>query len=88
MSEEMAEKRRKEIEEMQAEEQAILEEMKGDHCPNCKLFTSQFSYVIMFPAPFGWLECPGCGVVFSPQSIRKQKQKLGHTRPISSIIIQ
>jgi len=47
--------------------------MENDTCPKCGKFTKTFEYVIMFPAPFGWIECPGCGTVFSPTSIRKQK---------------
>ncbi len=85
MSEEMAEKKKKEIEELQAAEAKVAEEMKNDKCPYCGKYTSTFDYVVMFPAPFGWLECTGCGAVFCPDSIRKQK--IEHERK-KNVIVQ
>jgi hypothetical protein len=73
MSMEIAEKRKKEIEDMLAKEEQIAKEMETDACPYCSKLTSTFQYLVMLPAPFGWLECTGCGTVFCPPSLRKQK---------------
>jgi len=73
MSEVMAEKKKKELEELEAEELRVATEMEKDACPHCGKLTKTFDYVVMFPAPFGWLECTGCGTVFCPDSIRRQK---------------
>ena len=73
MSEEQSETRKKEIEKMLDQEEQIAKDMETDACPYCTKLTSTFEYVVMLPAPFGWVECPGCGIVFCPSSIRKQK---------------
>lgn len=73
MSGEMAETRKKEIEDMLTKEEQVAREMETDACPYCTKLTSTFEYMVMLPAPFGWIECTGCGMVFCPSSIRKQK---------------
>lgn len=75
MSEEMSEIRRKEIEDLLAQEDRIAKDMETDACPYCAKLTSTFEYVVMMPSPFGWIECPGCGMIFCPSSIRKTKLK-------------
>lgn len=75
MSEEMARKKKEELEALAAEELRIAADMEKDQCPHCGKFTKTFDYVIMFPAPFGWIECTDCGTVFSPKSIQNQKRE-------------
>ena len=75
MSNEQAEKKKKEIENLTVEEEQIMQEMDKDNCPNCGKFTKTFDYVVLLPPPYGWVECPGCGTVFCPPSIRRQKLK-------------
>jgi hypothetical protein len=82
MSEEMARRKREEAEALAAEEARLIASMEKDCCPKCGKFTKTFEYVMMFPAPFGWIECPACGTVFSPESIRAQKlEQFGVNRP-------
>lgn len=85
MSEEQAELRKKEIEDMLASEEQIAKEMEMDACPYCGKLTKTFQYIVMMPAPFGWVECCGCGMVFCPSSIRKQK--LANMRTAKSSIV-
>jgi hypothetical protein len=73
MSEEQSEIRKKEIEDMLAKEEQIAKEMETDACPHCGKLTKTFQYLVFMPSPFGWLECPGCGMVFCPASLRKTK---------------
>jgi len=72
MSEEIAAKRMEEIEVIEKQESIDQERIKQDACPVCGQFTITFPYQSFFPI-YGWLECPGCGTVFAPKSIRTQK---------------
>ena len=80
MSKEMAEQKRKEIEEMEklAEKEAKqLESLKEDKCPACGTATTNLGYINPgIVKMFGWVECNVCGCVYSPMSIRKQKQQM------------
>jgi len=73
MSEEVAEQKKKEIEELEVREAQIANEIGRDSCPLCGRLAKDFEYLVMMPPPFGWLECPGCGCVFCPSSLRKEK---------------
>ena len=89
MSEGIREKHQLEMEAMAKDEDQAREDqdaMKKDKCPNCGTPTSQFAYldgrVLQL---FGWVECPICGVVFCPESVRMEKMKqmvdLQHAKP-------
>lgn len=73
MSQEMAEKKKQELENLALKEEEVKKEMENDKCPLCGSFTQDFAYIIMLPAPMGWLECPNCGTVFCPESLRRRK---------------
>ena len=75
MSREMAEKKKEELDRIAQEDAAAEKEMANDKCPLCGTYTKDFSYVVMLPPPLGWLECPTCGNVFCPDSIRRRKVK-------------
>jgi hypothetical protein len=75
MSEEMAKKKEEDIKQLEEEELAMSKEMENDKCPLCGTLTKDFQYVVMLPPPMGWLECPTCGNVFCPDSIRRRKVK-------------
>ncbi len=86
MSEEQSEIKKKEIEELEKTEKRILEDMDADACPYCNRLTKTFEYLTLLPSPFGWLECPGCGMIFCPASIRRQK--LSHfPKPKDSVLV-
>lgn len=75
MSLELVEKKKEDIEKfekLQEEEKKAVEAMRGDICPHCFQSVLKFPYLNFNPI-HGWLECPGCGTVFSPTSIRKLK---------------
>lgn len=72
MSKEISELRKQEIEKMIVEEEQMAKEMENDTCCYCGKPTKTFEYITFFPQ-MGWLECPGCGNVFCPNSIRKRK---------------
>ena len=77
MSEEMARKKREDIERLERQEINVLEEMVEDRCPNCGLPTSQIEFFNMgIIKTFGWVECTTCGNVYCPKSILKQKRLL------------
>ena len=85
MSEEQSELRKKEIEELVAEDERMVQEMDKDTCPYCSRLTKTFEYIAFFPQ-FGWLECTGCGVVFCPPSLRRRKlENMQKARP--SIVV-
>jgi len=77
MDEETKEQKKKETEEFVAkqevEAQTELEELAKDHCPICKERIFNFPYNAILPYPFLWIECPKCGMVFCPTSIRRRK---------------
>lgn len=54
------------------DEQLDQEAMKGDNCPSCLTLVARFPYFSGIP-PLGWAECPFCGTVFSPKSVREAK---------------
>lgn len=74
MSEEMARKKKEEIEALETMEKELKENTKEDLCPVCGLPTNQIKFfnpqIIQM---FGWVECTRCGAVYCPASIRKQK---------------
>jgi len=53
-------------------EEEAKEAVKDDVCPHCLQHVSKFPYINFSPINF-WVECPGCGVVFAPLSIRKRR---------------
>lgn len=88
MSEEMAKKKKEEIEEIEKQETSDQAELERDKCPYCGKLFNTFEYVTMLPPPFFWMECPGCGMVFCPDSIRKRKLQMGvSAKPSNSDII-
>ena len=48
------------------------EDIKDDRCPHCGTHVSKFPYVNFNPINH-WVECPACGIVFAPISIRRKK---------------
>lgn len=76
MSDEMARKKREELETIDKAESERMRLMAGDLCPHCGTKTINFPYfeVFVLPThPFIWLECPACGVIFCPKSARERK---------------
>jgi ribosomal protein S27AE len=63
------------------------EEIKDDRCPHCGTHASLFPYVNFNPINH-WVECPACGVVFAPLSIRRRKLAIaaGVQKPPSLLI--
>ena len=85
MSEEIAKKKKIEIEAIEADEEEMLKEAETASCPFCSKLISSFEYLLMLPG-YGWIECPGCGHVFCPTYIRKRKlQRIGGANLIKSI---
>ncbi len=78
MSKEMAEIKKKEIEDLAQLEKGVFQDTKDDRCPSCGLPTSKLMYISpQTIQAFGWVECTTCGCVYSPFSIRKQKMTMG-----------
>ncbi len=75
MSKETLEKKKEEIEGFEKQEKEDMEKIRHDACPLCGLPTVKFPYISFIPTPYGWLECPSCGTVFCPKSLRDQKIK-------------
>ena len=74
MSEEMAEKRERELAEFKLREEKDLVDRSKDLCPNCGTQTSKFLYLNKFLlTSLGLMECTSCGVVFCPESLRTEK---------------
>jgi predicted RNA-binding Zn-ribbon protein involved in translation (DUF1610 family) len=75
MSVEQAEKKKAEIAAVDHQEKKDIQDILKDVCPNCGTRVVDFSYfnTALMAAPFGWIECPNCGVVFCPESLRHQK---------------
>lgn len=82
MSERMAEKRKQELEafeKMETEKKeakaVVLNTLENkDQCPVCHTFTREFPYVDgRLMQSLHLLECPFCGTVFCPESIRLAK---------------
>lgn len=90
MSENMSERKKEEIENFEKQEKDDMERVKHDVCPLCGLPTVKFPYISFLQPPYGWLECPACGTIFCPRSIRDQKiakVKEAFGSPTSSIIL-
>lgn len=80
MSEEMALKKKEEIEAFEKVEGQVLKDVQEDRCPACGLETTKiefFNKAII--STFGWVECTRCGNVYCPKSILKQKQMMAKT---------
>jgi hypothetical protein len=73
MSEEMARRKKEEEELLAKRELEMKEALRNDKCPVCFTQTGDFIYMAMLPPPMVWLECPNCGTVFCPESIRRKK---------------
>ncbi len=75
MSEEMAEKRERELAEFRRKEELdLVDRWSKDICPNCGTPTSKFLYLNrVLLTNFGLMECTSCGVVFCPEALRKEK---------------
>lgn len=56
------------------EDKLDREAMKADKCPACLTLTANFPYFSGIPL-LGWMECPFCGIIFSPKSVREAKLK-------------
>ena len=69
----IAERKKEEIESFEKQEMDDEKKIRHDACPVCGSPTTSFPYVAFLPSPYGWLECPMCGTVFCPKSIRAQK---------------
>jgi hypothetical protein len=77
MSEEMARKKKEEIEAFEKQETSILKETHGDICPACGLPTNELEFLNTgIIKTFGWVECTRCGNVYTPQSILRQKRTI------------
>lgn len=83
----MAEKKKLEEERLAKEDAEIEKEMANDKCPLCGAFTKDFIYVVMLPPPMGWLECPNCGNIFCPDSIRRRKVVTEGPQPNKNLIV-
>jgi len=91
MSEELREQKERELKEFEEREKKEKEEVEGDACTHCGAKTATFPYneFLIFPGKkmFGWLECPFCGQVFCPLSVRRNKAILyGITRKGSAVV--
>jgi hypothetical protein len=75
MSQEQAEKKKQDLEEIEAKTRKDMKDILSDRCPGCHTAVIDFVYfnMALMPAPFGWIECSNCGTVFCPESLRKQK---------------
>jgi hypothetical protein len=73
MSNEMALKKKEEIENLQNREQEDRKLIAGDICPVCGMRPTSYPYICFLPNPYGWVECASCGTIFCPKSIRDQK---------------
>lgn len=73
MSEEVAQKKKEEIEFVEKQDMSDKERIQGDLCPVCGQRPTSYPYIQFLPSPFGWLECASCGTIYCPLSIRKQK---------------
>jgi len=80
MSEEMAQKKREEIEVQEQELREGLKRIEGDICPLCGQKPTSFPYICYLPHPYGWLECAACGMVFAPKSVREAKKQAAEAR--------
>jgi ferredoxin len=80
MSETVKEQKEREIKELEERLEEEKRDVAVDSCTHCGAKTSTFPYNEFFVLPgeklFGWLECPYCGQVFCPLSIRRKKAKL------------
>jgi len=75
MSEEMARKKKEEIEQLEKQEMADRIAQIEDKCPVCKLPTAKLEFMnVNLVKMFGWVECTRCGCVYSPKSVMKQKR--------------
>jgi hypothetical protein len=80
MSEEMARKKKEDIENLEKKEKDILKEVAEDRCPSCGLPTSKIEFFNMgIIKAFGWVECTLCGNVYCPKSILKQKKLMAES---------
>ncbi len=73
MSNEMAEKKREELEMLEKHNKQDKDMIQMDICPVCGQRPTSYPYICFLPNPYGWLECVSCGVVYVPKSIRDQK---------------
>jgi hypothetical protein len=75
MSEEMAQKKREEIANLEKQEGQMRKEIMEDVCPCCGLPTRDIGFFNTgIIKTFGWVECTRCGNVYCPRSILKQKR--------------
>lgn len=72
MSEKMAEKKKREVEELEAHNAELMKLADTAACTHCGKLISSFEYLVLLPG-FGWVECPGCGIVFCPTYVREDK---------------
>lgn len=82
MSDEMADKKKQDEEEIERQLKEEEEAMKSDVCPHCLQSVTTYPYVVTFPI-LGWVECAACGVIFSPKSIRNLKKKKAESKIIT-----
>lgn len=75
----MAAKKKLEDEERARREAEDRAEVANDRCNLCATYVKDFSYMIMMPAPMFWTECPNCGNIFVPESLRKKKLSIGRS---------
>lgn len=80
MSDEMAKKKENEIKQIEEDEKRLEAETRRDMCPVCGLGVPDFPVVVMLPG-VGWVECPRCGNVFCPSSV-KQEREARHQRDV------
>jgi rubredoxin len=88
MSEEIAQKKKDEIEFLEKQDTSDKERIQGDMCPVCGMRPTSYPYIQFLPSPFGWLECASCGTIYAPKSIRDQKidaTKHSVAKPISIV---
>ena len=91
MSEEMAQRKADELKTLAEQEAQFKEDAKHDVCPGCGTPTIKFPWITHeLMLAYGATDCPNCGTLFVPLSIRKLKfenlNKL--VKPASGIIVE
>lgn len=91
MSEELKEQKERDIEELNRRIEDEKKAVAGDSCTHCGAPTLTFPYNDFFVMPknpmFGWLECPFCGQVFCPKSIRDKKMVIYGLKEDKKVIV-
>lgn len=91
MSKELKEQTEREIQEFEKQLEQEKQDVEGDNCTHCGAKTTTFPYNEFFIVPgrqmFGWLECPFCGQVFCPLSVRRKKAVLYGLKKKGDVVV-